>query len=172
MNTIVAEEQEETTPARKRATKYLEKYGYVLDRFDKMMKQCEQLDSQLMNVTQRYNSYQGGASSKADIGQIIVNLDSVHKSAVKNTEELAKLLNTFNRTLNKVALVNPYAATALSERYQIIGKPVEHAEVAKRMNYGEDRVKQLCAEGLDEVAAILNTTNEDEHLYTYLHSNC
>lgn len=164
------ENEATSSEKRKRAVEYLRMYGYVHQKVEDLLERCERLDSQLVSVTQRYDSYPGGSSSKSDIGDIVAMLDSVHASAKEKLGQMQEAEAVFDELLDCVALSSPKAATVLRKRFMVVGKETDYETIADEMNYGVDNVKKLCISGLDSAAVTLGITDWDAELYTFLHA--
>lgn len=164
-------EEEVLSPKRARAKRYLETYSSTFNTYLQLEKITEQLDSRLVNITQQYEAYQGGSSSKSDIAQIIVNIDTAHNKAKIHTASFAAALDDIVEVVSEVSEIAPKAGNALVSRYLVIGKAPEWEDIAKKLGYSVDSVKKHHATGLDLVAGILEEKGcLDEKLYTFLHS--
>ncbi|MBR3689948.1 MAG: hypothetical protein IKL97_02455 [Eggerthellaceae bacterium] len=157
-----------TIARRERARRYLKQYGPVQCWLMKLEQKYDNLDSQRFRWNQRYDSCGGGSSEKRDLADIVAGFDMLLQDATRRMERLRGFQEEIEATVAYVQVVNPSAASALREKYFVIGQSPDWKDIAPELRYAESTVKLHHVQGLDLVADILEERNYDKELYPFL----
>ena len=161
---------DETIAGRERARAYLEQYGAIQCDIMKLEVKYDNLDRQRFRWNQLLDSCGGGSGEKRDIGDIIGNIEVLMADAKLRSERVRGFQTEIEAVVANVQAEDPKAASAIREKYFVIGKAPDWKDIAPDLNYSEAAVRSHCVRGLDMVAEILAERNYDLELKRFLAS--
>lgn len=156
---------------RERARNYLEQYGAIQCDLMRQEQKYDNLDRQRFRWNQSYDNCGGGSGEKKDLGDIVANIDAIMEDTKRRSAQLKGFQLEIEAVVAHVQVIDPKAASAMREKYFVIGKSPEWKDVAFELNYSEAAVRGHNVKGLDIVAAILEERNYDVELYRFLASS-
>lgn len=170
MTAIAESKLEDIIARRDRARRYLDQYGALQCWFMKLEQKYDNLDSQRFRWNQRLETCGGGSSEKKDLADIVAGFDELMADAKRRKDACRRFQEEIEAVVANVQVLDPKAASAMREKYFVIGKAPDWKDIAPDLNYSEAAVRGHSVRGLDIVADILEERNYDLELYRFLAS--